>query len=81
MKNIEGYLAGYFEKKDWTRLTSENSTYRSKTGELAVYKLRLLRITGLITMTCQFLFLILYFNLLPAAMTLNMPILFIKKEA
>ncbi len=39
MKNIEGYLACYFEKKDGTRLTSTNSTYRSKTGQLAVYKL------------------------------------------
>jgi hypothetical protein len=38
MKNIEGYLACYFEKKDGTRLTSTNSTYRSKTGQLAVYK-------------------------------------------
>src|SRR4030095_12721084 len=39
MKNIEGYIACYFEKKDGTRLTSDNSTYRSKTGQLAVYKL------------------------------------------
>lgn len=39
MKNIEGYLAFYFEKKDGTRLTSNNSTYRSKTGQLAAYKL------------------------------------------
>jgi len=39
MKNIDGYLALYFEKKDGTRLTSNNSTYRSKTGQLAVYKL------------------------------------------
>ena len=39
MKNIDGYLACYFEKKDGTRLTSDNSTYRSKTGQLAVYKL------------------------------------------
>jgi hypothetical protein len=39
MKNIEGYLACYFEKKDGTRLTSSNSTYRSKTGQLAAYKL------------------------------------------
>ena len=38
MKSIEGYLACYFEKKDGTRLTSTNSTYRSKTGQLAVYK-------------------------------------------
>ena len=38
MKNIEGYLACYFEKKDGTRLTSTNSTYRSKTGQLAVYR-------------------------------------------
>ena len=39
MKSIDGYLAFYFEKKDGTRLTSSNSTYRSKTGQLAVYKL------------------------------------------
>ena len=39
MKNIDGYLAIYFEKKDGERLTSNNSTYRSKTGQLAVYKL------------------------------------------
>jgi hypothetical protein len=39
MKNTDGYLACYFEKKDGTRLTSDNSTYRSKTGQLAVYKL------------------------------------------
>jgi hypothetical protein len=39
MKNIEGYLACYFEKKDGTRLTSTSSAYRSKTGQLAVYKL------------------------------------------
>jgi hypothetical protein len=38
MKNIEGFLACYFEKKDGTRLTSTNSTYRSKTGQLAVYR-------------------------------------------
>lgn len=38
MKNIEGFLACYFEKKDGTRLTTTNSTYRSKTGQLAVYK-------------------------------------------
>ena len=39
MKNIDGYLALYFEKKDGTRLTSNNSTYRSKSGQLAAYKL------------------------------------------
>jgi len=39
MKNIDGYLALYFEKKDGTRLTSNSSTYRSKTGQLAAYKL------------------------------------------
>ena len=38
MKSMEGYLACYFEKKDGTRLTSTNATYRSKTGQLAVYK-------------------------------------------
>jgi hypothetical protein len=38
MKNIDGFLACYFEKKDGTRLTSTNSTYRSKTGQLAVYR-------------------------------------------
>ena len=39
MKNVEGYLACYFEKKDGTRLTSNTSGYTSKTGQLAVYKL------------------------------------------
>lgn len=39
MKNTEGYLALYFEKKDGERLKSDNTNYRSSTGQLAVYKL------------------------------------------
>ena len=39
MKNTDGYLALYFEKKDGERLKSNNSTYRSKSGQLAAYKL------------------------------------------
>lgn len=39
MKNIDGYLAVYFETKEGVKLKSNNSTYRSTSGQLAVYKL------------------------------------------
>lgn len=39
MKNVEGYLAFYFEKKDGERLTSTTTGYKSTSGQLAVYKL------------------------------------------
>jgi hypothetical protein len=39
MKSVDGYLAFYFEKKDGERLKSTNTTYRSSSGQLAVYKL------------------------------------------
>ena len=39
MKNIEGYLAFYFEKKDGAKLTSTTTGYKSASGQLAVYKL------------------------------------------
>ncbi len=39
MKDVNGYVAVYFEKKDGTRLTSNNTAYRSSSGQLAVYKL------------------------------------------
>ena len=39
MKNVDGYLAFYFEKKDGERLKSTNTTYRSSSGQLAAYKL------------------------------------------
>jgi hypothetical protein len=38
MKNINGFLAIYFETKDGTRLKSETTGYRSTSGQLAVYK-------------------------------------------
>lgn len=39
MKSMEGYLAIYFETKSGVRLKSETTGYRSKTGQLAAYKL------------------------------------------
>jgi hypothetical protein len=39
MKNIDGYLAVYFETKKGERLKSEVSGYRSTSGQLAAYKL------------------------------------------
>jgi len=39
MKNIDGYLALYFETKDGVRLKSNNTNYRSSSGQLAVYQL------------------------------------------
>lgn len=37
MKGTDGYLALYFEKKNGERLKSSNTSYRSTTGQLAVY--------------------------------------------
>lgn len=38
MKNVDSYLAIYFEKKDGTKLTTSNTDYRSKSGQVALYK-------------------------------------------
>jgi hypothetical protein len=38
MKDVDGYVAVYFEKKNGEKIPSENSSYRSKSGQLAVYK-------------------------------------------
>ena len=38
MKNVDSYLAIYFEKKDGTKLTTTNLDYKSKSGQVAVYK-------------------------------------------
>jgi hypothetical protein len=37
MKGKPGYLAVYFQKKDGTKLLTNNRTYRSKEGQVAVY--------------------------------------------
>lgn len=39
MKDIEGYLALYFETKDGTRLKSDVEGFKSTSGQLAAYKL------------------------------------------
>ena len=39
MKGVSSYLAIYFQKKDGSKLLSNNDTYRSKTGQVAVFKL------------------------------------------
>lgn len=38
MKDIDGYVAVYFEKKNGEKIMGENQSYRSKSGQLAVYK-------------------------------------------
>ncbi len=38
MKNVDGYLAIYFSKKDGSKLYGNNTSYRSKEGQVAVYK-------------------------------------------
>ncbi len=38
MKDIDGYVAVYFEKKNGEKIMGENTKYRSKSGQLAVYK-------------------------------------------
>lgn len=38
MKGVDSYLAVYFQRKDGTNLQSNNRDFRSKTGQLAVYK-------------------------------------------
>lgn len=39
LKDTECYLAVYFQKDDGTRLTSSNTTYTAKNGDLALFKL------------------------------------------
>lgn len=39
LKEVDSYLAIYFEKENGDKLTTTNSTYRAKNGQLAVYKL------------------------------------------
>ncbi|HEY2720084.1 MAG TPA: hypothetical protein VGI82_00065 [Chitinophagaceae bacterium] len=38
MKDVDSYLAVYFSTKDGTKLTSTNTSYSSKEGQLAAYK-------------------------------------------
>ena len=38
MRNLDSYLAVYFEKKDGEKLRTDNSNYRSKSGQVAIYK-------------------------------------------
>jgi hypothetical protein len=38
MKDVDGYVAVYFEKKNGEKILSETTGYRSKSGQLAVYK-------------------------------------------
>ena len=38
MKNVESFLAIYFEKKDGEKLKTSNTSYRSKSGQVAIYK-------------------------------------------
>lgn len=38
MKDVDGYIAVYFEKKNGTKINGVNSQFRSKSGQLAVYK-------------------------------------------
>lgn len=39
MKDVDSYLAVYFEKADGTRLRTTNRTYSSKDGQVAVFRL------------------------------------------
>ncbi len=38
MKNVDGYVAIYFEKKNGEKILSDHSGYKSKSGQLAVYR-------------------------------------------
>jgi hypothetical protein len=38
MKDVDSYLAIYFEKKDGDKLYTNNLDYRSKSGQVAIYK-------------------------------------------
>jgi len=38
LKNVDSYLAVYFEKKDGEKLKTSNSNYGSKSGQVAIYK-------------------------------------------
>lgn len=38
MKGIDSYVAVYFEKKDGEKLKTTNTTYKSKSGQVALYK-------------------------------------------
>jgi hypothetical protein len=38
MKDVDSYLAIYFEKKDGEKLKTTNTNYRSKSGQVATYK-------------------------------------------
>lgn len=38
MKNVDGYVAVYFEKKNGEKILSEHTGYKSKSGQLAVYR-------------------------------------------
>jgi hypothetical protein len=38
LKGVDSYLAAYFEKRDGTALKTTNTTYASKTGQVAVYR-------------------------------------------
>jgi hypothetical protein len=38
LKDVDGYVAIYFEKKNGEKIEGQNSEYRSKSGQLAVYK-------------------------------------------
>jgi hypothetical protein len=38
MKNIDSYLAIYFEKKNGDKLYTNNTTYRAKNGQVAIFK-------------------------------------------
>jgi hypothetical protein len=39
MKNVDSYLAIYFEKEDGTRLRTKNKKFASKDGQVAIYRL------------------------------------------
>jgi hypothetical protein len=38
LKNVDSYLAIYFEKKDGEKLKTSNTDYQSKSGQVAIYK-------------------------------------------
>ncbi len=38
MKNVDGYVAVYFEKKNGEKILSDHNGYKSKSGQLAVYR-------------------------------------------
>jgi hypothetical protein len=38
MKNVDAYLAIYFEKKDGEKLMTTHTAYQSKSGQVAIYK-------------------------------------------